>query len=260
MLSYLNDTQPTGQKVCIRILLADPGSFGARLLSRSESGVQPGGLSQDVLFAARYFGKRESETKGKNRKAELEVRLYRLMPHSFICYTNSCVFVQPYYFWRAEQYGRHAPLLKFSYGSEMYKETGGHFDLIWNHASFPVGEFLNGAAAGVEAGAMDTGLVNLYRDREKAELRMRWLLEPWQMIHPPRLRIRLLRDGSYAECFGTLCPGARLELNLVTFSQAPVAITCDVREVYEEILRAVFRTYKAIPLGVVEPLDCSGCH
>src|SRR5439155_2244395 len=59
---------------------------------------------------------------------------------------------------------------------------------------------------------------------------------------------------------GPLGAFAHLELDLRTFGQALEALPGDVRVVDEDVLRPVLGLDEPVALGVVEPLDGSGCH
>jgi hypothetical protein len=68
----------------------------------------------------------------------------------------------------------------------------------------------------------------------------------------------LLRND--VDRFGALLALARLELDLGTLGQRLEAVARDVRVMYEEILAAVLGGDEAVSLGIVEPLDGTGCH
>src|SRR6202795_5107043 len=53
---------------------------------------------------------------------------------------------------------------------------------------------------------------------------------------------------------------ARLVLDLGTLGQRLEAVAGDVRVMHEEILAAVLGGDEAVSLGIVEPLDGTGCH
>src|SRR2546423_5905613 len=53
---------------------------------------------------------------------------------------------------------------------------------------------------------------------------------------------------------------ARLELDLCPLGERLEAIAPDVGVMHEEILPAVLGRDEAVSLGIVEPLDGSGCH
>src|SRR5439155_16800577 len=59
---------------------------------------------------------------------------------------------------------------------------------------------------------------------------------------------------------GALLALARLVLDLCALAQRLEAVTGDVRVVHEEILAAILGGDEAVSLGIVEPLDGSGCH
>src|SRR6266576_6034550 len=68
----------------------------------------------------------------------------------------------------------------------------------------------------------------------------------------------LLRND--VDRLGALLALARLELDLGTLGQRLEAVAGDVRVMHEEILAAVLGGDEAVSLGIVEPLDGSGCH
>src|SRR6266849_10979859 len=59
---------------------------------------------------------------------------------------------------------------------------------------------------------------------------------------------------------GALLALARLVLDLGTLGQRLEAVAGDVRVMHEEILAAVLGRDEPVALGIVEPLDGSGCH
>src|SRR2546422_1575586 len=59
---------------------------------------------------------------------------------------------------------------------------------------------------------------------------------------------------------GALLTLARLELDFRSLGQRLEAVASDVGVMHEEILPAVLRRDESISLGIVEPLDGSGCH
>ena len=59
---------------------------------------------------------------------------------------------------------------------------------------------------------------------------------------------------------GALLTLARLVLDLGTFGQRLEAVAGDVRVMHEEIFATVLGGDEAVSLGIVEPLDGTGCH
>src|SRR5207244_2118802 len=59
---------------------------------------------------------------------------------------------------------------------------------------------------------------------------------------------------------GALLTLARLELDFRSLGQRLEAVASDVGVMHEEILPAVLRRDESVSLGIVEPLDGSGCH
>jgi hypothetical protein len=68
----------------------------------------------------------------------------------------------------------------------------------------------------------------------------------------------LLRNN--VDRLGALLALARLVLDLGTLGQRLEAVAGDVRVMNEEILAAVLGGDEAVSLGIVEPLDGTGCH
>jgi len=68
----------------------------------------------------------------------------------------------------------------------------------------------------------------------------------------------LLRND--VDRLGALLALARLVLDLGTLGQRLEAVAGDVRVMHEEILAAVLGGDEPVSLGIVEPLDGSGCH
>ncbi len=178
-----------GQQLSVRFLFVDPGGTGARLRADHEQGhYQPGSLADDVRLSARMV---VECSKKELVNASLEARLYRLMPHSFVLITDRYAFIQPYFFWSADNYGRHAPLLKVGLESPLLEEVRGHLELIWDKASCPVTDLLEAHAVGIDQGAHDTGMVNIYSNPSSGSRRMEWILQQAMRLEPPRGTVRV---------------------------------------------------------------------
>lgn len=170
----------------IRVLLIDPMCFGAVLRSEAESKTPPAHtkrLETDVQLAAKDLHALTQAARPQETGVHFECRLYRLPPTLFLCWVNSACYVQQYHFWSARNNRTPTPVLKFrslpasdtTYPYHM--EMDHHFDWIWNNASIPVVDYLEGMAVGTERGIYQCRTINVYTDPQKASDRIAYLLK-----------------------------------------------------------------------------------
>ncbi|HEY6293122.1 MAG TPA: hypothetical protein VI455_16345 [Terriglobia bacterium] len=188
------------QGLRIRVLIIDPTGLGAQLRSYAETQRDQtvvGRLDNDVQIAAQALQRLE-RLAGQNvndTKVSFQCRLYRLAPIMFLCHVDEVCFVEQYHFWTKRlnetpipvlQYERQAAANSSSY--PMHEELGEHFDLIWDFSgkdpdresqevSISVSDYLDHAAVGIDQGAGDFGLVNIFASSNDAGTRMSWLLK-----------------------------------------------------------------------------------
>lgn len=170
----------------IQFLIIDPNCFGAVLRSESESensSALAKRLSQDVTAAARDLLDLEDASNPANTGVTFECHLYRIPPILFLCWMDPVCYVQQYHFWSSRDNQTPTPVLKYrqlpaSRSTYPYhEEMEHHFNWIWENASIPVKDFLDGAAVGIENGMHQCGAVNVYTNPEKARDRIVHLLK-----------------------------------------------------------------------------------
>jgi hypothetical protein len=173
-------TPSDGTRLRIRVLILDSNCFGAALRSFSETAEQQteslaGRLENDVSVTADYLAGlarfAEAENGGSTR-VSFDFRLYHLPPSFFICKADEACYVQPYYFWSRRDPDVSLPVMKLSEGSPLQPGIENHFDAIWDHASTPGREWVEASHAGAERGVHDTGVVNVFSDKDQARRRM----------------------------------------------------------------------------------------
>jgi|GEM_PF-2864624 len=162
------------------ILLIDPYCHGAVLRSFAETSDTEsvvGRLETDVLDAANYFRRIRSEL-GANA-SRLKIKLYNLVPTTFLCQVENTTFVQYYHFWSERLAGCPVPLFQYrkkghgQRGLCMHTEMGRHFEFIWKYASMDLDEFLPTPSRGLDWGAHVSGMSAVYVDRDRPNVRMR---------------------------------------------------------------------------------------
>lgn len=203
-----------------RILLIDPYCHGAILRSFSET-VHTAGVAErlesDVMDVATTL--RQLRVSLGENSANLEVRLYRLAPTSFICHLDSITFVQHYHFWRKRVAGCPIPILEYRKRSVghpglcIHTELGQHFEFVWNQSSIPLDELTNAAAPerrckndehflpmptrGLEWGAHASGMSTVFIDRTRPNAKMREEIKnSQQIIWIQGITLRAFFDGS----------------------------------------------------------------
>lgn len=178
--SYVRGEHVGKGKLDIRILIIDPNCEGALLRSYGESREDDqlaGRLDEDVTSTARRLRDLLDEKADGTPRAEVsfDFRLYRLPPTIFLLSTTTVSYAQPYYFWSRRQFEISMPLLRLE-GSALHRAMHDHFDLIWDHASVDGAAWLRGFDIGIDRGALEAGLVNVFSDSRAARSRMCWLL------------------------------------------------------------------------------------
>jgi hypothetical protein len=181
----ISDNSPLdgGRKLRIRMLLVDPESAGAHLRSYAESRgheTDPGRLETDVRSTAVALHTLQQQS--TNPPVSFECKLYRLAPTMFLCHMDDVCFMQPYHFWTERIYDTPIPTLEYDArvaagAYQMHDELRQHFDLIWEHASVGLTDFLNKACVGTDRGVGELGLVNVFTRRDEAAVRILQLLE-----------------------------------------------------------------------------------
>lgn len=208
---------PIGRSLTIKILIIDPLCFGGQLRSFAEQSsplTTAGRLESDVRNASEALLKLEQKAAelSDTTRVCFEARVYRLAPTMFLCHVDNACFVQQYHFWTNRQNDTPVPTLEyaarppFAEAYPMHKELKDHFDLIWNHSSVEVAEFLGRADVGDDYGVGQCALTNIYTDRKSAETRMVHLLR--------NAKHRILVQGISLKSFFTPTPIGREVLGL----------------------------------------------
>lgn len=170
----------------IRILIIDPFCFGAVLRSEAESvsaSALAKRLEQDVQAAARDLRDLTTSANPEQTGVKFECRLYRLPPILFLSWVDSVCYVQQYHFWSSRDNRTPTPVLKLrklpasATTYPYHKEMEHHFDWIWENASIPVEDYLDGAVVGTDRGIHSSAAENVYTDPTKAMDRIVYLLK-----------------------------------------------------------------------------------
>ncbi|MDQ3935220.1 MAG: hypothetical protein M3340_11395 [Actinomycetota bacterium] len=174
----------------IQILIVDSNCFGAQLRAHAETKEKgrtslAGRLDSDVTQTALHLKElvRLAEENRERTNVTFDFRLYRLAPTLFVCHAEGSgeedgfSYVQPYYFWSRRDSGSALPLVRLQRGSALAAGVKDHFDVIWSEASTPGLEWVEGCEVGPEKGAYETGVVNVFTDKDQARHRMERVLE-----------------------------------------------------------------------------------
>lgn len=193
---YVRGDWTPAQDLDVRVLIIDPQCYGAMLRSYGEAREDDqlaGRLDEDVKATAERLLRlvnEVNENKGQASGPEdgdggdadvggtvsFDFRIYRLPPTMFICSTDRVSYVQPYYFWSRRQFEVTMPLLRLE-GTPLHAAMADHFDLVWERASVSGTDWLQANQIGIDKGAYESGVVNVFTDPATAYRRMRWLIE-----------------------------------------------------------------------------------
>jgi hypothetical protein len=66
--------------------------------------------------------------------ANVEGRLYKVMPACFALFVNDTVFVEHYHFGTGGRASGKVPLFEVEKGGKYYQQLAGHFDFVWKTA------------------------------------------------------------------------------------------------------------------------------
>jgi hypothetical protein len=165
----------------VRVLLVDPACLSLRLLTHGatgESGEELGRLRNEIHEIADHLSRLSREVARRRNGNSLHVRFYRAVPPFFLFTTREGVFTRSYYHGLAAdpRAVASAAVWHFSAESAAYEATCRHFDAIWDTDSVPCEEFLTHKAIGTDQGIGESGIVNIYTDRESAQERIKWLI------------------------------------------------------------------------------------
>lgn len=165
----------------VRVLLIDPACLSLRLLTHGaagESGEELVRLRNEIHEVADHLNRLSKEVARRRNANSLQVRFYRAAPPFFLFAARQGVFTHSYYHGLAADPRRiaSAAVWHFSAESAAYRASCRHFDAIWDTDSVPCGDFLLHGAIGTDQGIGESGIVNIYTDRESAQERIRWLI------------------------------------------------------------------------------------
>jgi hypothetical protein len=165
----------------VRVLLVDPACLSLRLLAHGaggESGEELARLRNEICEVAGHLSRLSRDVARLRNGNSLQVRFYRAVPPFFLFAARQGVFTRSYYHGLAAdpRAAASAAVWQFSAQSAAYQATCRHFDAIWDTGSVPCEEFLQHKAIGPDQGIGESGIVNIYTDRESAQERIRWLI------------------------------------------------------------------------------------
>ena len=247
-----------------RVLLIDPYCHGAVLRSYSEThdtaGVQDR-LEDDVKGAARMLHQLRVELGDK--ASELDVRVYRLTPTTFICRTEAMTFTQQYHFWKRRLPGCPIPVFQYrkrGIGHEgvcIHNELEQHFNFVWQYASIPLdtlqisdslnemaGHFWPQPTRGLEWGAHASGMDAVFIDRDRPAFRMQEEIKRSKELRIQGITLNAFFDESQ------LARTLRRRLTLEASDQPSIRIlvldpNCE---------QAKLRAYREFRLNTIEPI------
>jgi len=168
-----------GKAVSVQVLLLDPGSAAARLLTHgvdNQRDERLKSLRRDVLATADQLRLLGDQVTGRGNGNSLEVRLYRASPAFFAFSTDVGSFVRPYYAgWSSGP--SPAPMFYYADTSSAHKAVRQHFNAIWQNSSVRAEELLVEKAYGVDQGISASEICNIYTDLAHAQERISWLVD-----------------------------------------------------------------------------------
>jgi hypothetical protein len=164
-----------------RILLLDPACLSLRLLTHGDAGDSSEELERlrnEIHEIADHLSRLSKEVASRRNGNSLQVRFYRAVPPFFLFAARQGIFMRSYYHGLAsDPYAvASAAVWHFSSDSAAYQATCRHFDAIWDTDSVPCEDALLHKAIGTDQGVAESGIVNIYTDRESAQERIRWLI------------------------------------------------------------------------------------
>jgi hypothetical protein len=189
----------------VKVLVSDPEGVGVRLFAApSPSGAghpRVSTLQEDVrnvsarMRALQHILASRNAPAARNGSADgeraqnvfdlsgpttlpvkLEFRFCRVTPHFFLISTNFTTYMQPYYL--SQQASPNASMVVLQYGSQtaQHHALTRHFDTLWVYSSADPTEVLDRASVGVEHGASESGLTEIFTSGTTARTRMVALL------------------------------------------------------------------------------------
>jgi hypothetical protein len=180
----LLDGEPGIQRphgIHVRVMLVDPSCLGLRLLTHGPEGdslEELGRLRNEIDEVAGHLSALSRKVARQASGNSLQVRFYRGVPPFFLLTARQGAFTRSYYHGLAGDARSAASEAVWHFGAESaaYQASGRHFDAIWDTDSVPCEESLTHKAIGTDQGIGESGIVNIYTDRESAQERIRWLI------------------------------------------------------------------------------------
>jgi hypothetical protein len=182
--SYIAGARAIRQDLDIKVLIIDPGCFGALLRSYGEIQEHDqlsGRLDLDVEATANELRRLVNDTARAGASGEgtgrvtFDFRLYRLAPTTFMCATDRVSYVHPYYFWPRRQFDVTLPLMRLE-RTPLHKAMADHFDLVWRTASVDGAAWADANEVGIDKGALEVGTANVFVGHNLGYNRMCWLI------------------------------------------------------------------------------------
>lgn len=165
----------------VRVLLLDPACLSLRLLTHgtgSESSEELERLRNEIHEVAEHLSRLSREVASRRNGSSIQVRFYRAVPPFFLFAVRQGVFMRSYYHGLAAdpRAVASAAVWHFSADSAACQATCRHFDAIWDTGSMPCEESLRHKAIGTDQGINESGIINIYTERESAQERINWLI------------------------------------------------------------------------------------
>jgi hypothetical protein len=164
----------------VRVLLLDPGCLGLRLLTcgaGNDAGEELERLRNEIRETAEHLSRLGNDVARRRTSDSLQLRFSRTVPPFFLFAAQQSAFTRSYYYGLADPRApASAAVWHFSADSSAYQSTCRHFDTIWDTDSVPGEELLYQKSIGIDQGISESGIVNIYTDRESAQERIEWLI------------------------------------------------------------------------------------
>lgn len=236
----------------IKVLIVHPACFGAQLRSKGEAREQPamvGRLARDVDQMATYLQDikntylpdlkaleeltdlrdraarvdlgRESDPRVK--RVQFDVHLYSLpLILSLFC-TDKISYVHPFYFWASRDISAPMPMVSCRDSSQpdvisLHCGMHDHFNWIWDNASIPIADYVEGGRIGLDKGLSQAGAINVFTNPEDSTKRILWLLQHTRerlYIQGVALRAFFTRRGPFYQAVRKLIADGNVEIKVL---------------------------------------------
>ena len=162
----------------VRVLLLDPTCLGLRLLTYGAgngAGEELERLRNEIRETAEHLSRLGSDVARRRSGDSLQLRFSRTVPPFFLFAAQQSAFMRSYYHGLATD-PRAEAVWHFSAESSAYQATCRHFDTVWDTDSVPGEELLHHKSIGIDQGISESGIVNIYTNRQSAQERIEWLI------------------------------------------------------------------------------------